>query len=290
MAYEPFNLRDDKCGYTKLSELRMSARLLNKTNLQALALPNVNTRPVAGPCDYNISDDSRLQLLQQFEAVKDAERQRLSRELHDQIGQDLIALSLGIRSLKKEMLDAPDALAQLEQLQEMVSRLDQRVHDFAWELRPLILDDLGLVAAIDTLIEKWSVKNAVASDFQCSGIENLKLPINVENGLYRIVQEALTNISKHAEANSVTVTVQFQSGALLVVISDDGQGFDVAAIRKMARNGKSFGLLGMLERAELIGGALDISSTINYGTSIKVSIPLFSRKKGRYVQTTCLSC
>lgn len=268
----------------------MSASPVNKDNLYSLALREVVNEQISDTKNYLSMDSSPLRLLQHFESVREAERQRLSRELHDQIGQDLVALSLELRSLKQKVRDDSQAVLQLEQLQEMVSHLDRRIHDFAWELRPLILDDLGLKIALATLVEKWSLKNGVTASFHCSGVDPLELPVNVESGLYRIIQEALTNISKHAMANTVTVAIQLKSGLLSVVVRDDGRGFDVGIAGKLTSSSRSFGLLGMLERAEMIGGTLKISSEQDSGTTIKVSVPLFPRKKGRYVQTAHLSC
>lgn len=250
----------------------------------------VNIAEAGGSSNLGLIGLSRLQLLQRLEAEREAERQRLSRELHDQIGQDLVALSLELHSLKKKVIFNHKAYEQLEQVQEIVAHLDQRVHDFAWELRPVILDDLGLQVALLTLVEKWSVKSDIRIAFQAKGIDKLKLPPNVESGIYRIVQEGLTNISKHSNASSVKVTIRFQSSLLTVVISDDGQGFDVVAARSNGSDRRSFGLIGMLERVELIGGILDISSKNNCGTKIRVSVPLFPRKKDRYVKATHLSC
>ncbi|MDX2044283.1 MAG: sensor histidine kinase [Acidobacteriota bacterium] len=238
----------------------------------------------------NVVEMSSLQLLQRFEAVREAERKRLSRELHDQVGQDLVALSLELRSLKKKVALDSEAADQLEQAEEIVSLLDQRIHDFAWQLRPLILDDLGFQVALLSLIEKWSAKSGIKVAFQCLERNQLKLPSDVESGLYRIVQESLINISKHSNASSVNVVIKFQSNLLTMVIKDNGRGFDLASVSDKVATGGSFGLLGMLERAELIGGVLDISSKSNYGTTIKVSVPLYPRKKGRYVKTTHLPC
>lgn len=250
----------------------------------------VNIAETGESSNPNLTDLSRLRLLQRVEAVREAERQRLSRELHDQIGQDLVALSLELRSLKKKVEPDSEASEQLEQVEEIVALLDQRVRDFAWELRPLILNDLGLQVALLALIEKWSIKNEIKVAFHCIGLDKLKLPADVENGIYRIVQEGLTNTAKHSNASSVKVTIRFQSNLLTVIVSDDGQGFDVIGANNKVSDGRSFGLLGMLERAELIGGILDISSEDNCGTTIKVSVPFFPRKKGRYVKTTHLSC
>lgn len=269
----------------------MSIRLLNKSVLCPSPLHKVGRmESPAKVLNSNAVEMSSLQLLQRLEAVREAERKRLSRELHDQVGQDLVALSLELRSLKKKVALDSEAAGQLKQAEEIVSLLDQRIHDFAWQLRPLILDDLGLQVALLALIEKWSAKSGIKVAFQCLEGDKLGLPSDVENGLYRIVQESLTNISKHSNANSVNVVIKLQSSLLTMVIEDNGRGFDLASVRDKAANGGRFGLLGMLERAELIGGALDISSKSNYGTTIKVTVPFSTRKKGRYVKTTHLPC
>lgn len=229
-------------------------------------------------------------MLKQLEAVRENERLRVSRDLHDRVGQDLVVLSLELQSLKRKVGCNSEVTDQLRQIQEIVTKLDKCIHDFAWELRPQILDDLGLQAALTTLFEKWAVSNSIEVLYQFPGIDKLELPSDIETGLYSIVQESLNNISKHSSASLVSVAIKFEAGLLVMVIQDNGRGFDAVSDYKKFRQQDSLGLVGMHERAEMIGGILDISSKQNYGTTVKISLPVFSGKKGRYAKVARLSC
>jgi len=253
--------------------------LLEKTKDSSL-LRKVQVGEPSGQYLPNVADLSSMQLQRQFEIVREAERTRLSRELHDQIGQDLVAISLGLVSLKKKIDIESEAFSQLRQVQDIVAHLDQRIHDFAWELRPLILDDLGLRVALITLIERWAKRNHIKATFHSIDLERLGLSGDMECGIYRIVQEGLTNIAKHSKASSVSVTVKFQSDVLLITIIDNGQGFDFRAVRNNFCNEQKFGILGMSERAELMGGTITIESKKDCGATIKISIPVTPKKSG----------
>lgn len=267
----------------------MSVGLFLEKTKDSPLLRNVQVGEPSGPLISSMADLGSTQLHRQFEAVREAERKRLSRELHDQIGQDLVAISLGLLSLKKKIEIESEAFTQLRQVQEIVAHLDQRIHDFAWELRPLILDELGLRAALLTLIEQWARRNQIKAAFHSINLDRLGLTEDVECGIYRIVQESLTNIAKHSKANLVSVTVKLRSGLLFITIKDNGQGFDFIAIQNSLGNTQNFGILGMSERAELMGGAINIESKKDYGTTIIISIPVTSRKTGN-AKTSHFSC
>ncbi|MBL8190948.1 MAG: sensor histidine kinase [Acidobacteria bacterium] len=267
----------------------MSVGLLLEKTKDSSHLRKVQAGESTGPLISNVSDLGSVQLHRQFEAVREAERKRLSRELHDQIGQDLVAISLGLLSLKKKIEIESEAFTQLGQVQEIVAHLDQRIHDFAWELRPLILDDLGLRAALVTLIEQWAKRNHIKATFHSINLDRLNLAQDIKCGIYRILQESLTNIAKHSRANLVSVTIKFRSGLLLITIKDNGQGFDIAAVQNSLSNTQKFGILGMFERAELMGGTINIESKRDSGTTIKISIPVTAKKAGN-AKTSHLSC
>lgn len=262
--------------------------LLGKTKDSPL-LHKVQAGEATSPLISNVAELGSMQLHRQFEAVREAERKRLSRELHDQIGQDLVAISLGLLSLKKKIEIESEAFTQLNQVQEIVAHLDQRIHDFAWELRPLFLDDLGLRVALLTLIEQWAKRNRIKATFHSINLDRLNLTEDIECGIYRIVQESLTNIAKHSRANSVNVTIKLRSGLLHIKIKDNGQGFDFTAVQNSLNGFRKFGILGMSERADLMGGVINIESIKDCGTTIKISIPVTSKKTGN-VKTPHFSC
>ena len=136
------------------------------------------------------------------------------------------------------------------------------------QLRPAVLDDLGLKAAVEHLLGEWQNRHRVATDV-CFHLGDIRLPDYMETAVYRVIQEALTNIAKHAQASSVSVLVERRNSDVVTIIEDNGQGFDA----KNAPNSGCLGLLSMQERAELLGGTLVVESAPEYGTSIFVTIP-----------------
>ena len=218
------------------------------------------------------SEAARLQLLHRLVTAQEEERHRISRELHDQTGQQLTALLLGLKTLNNSSGNGSSSLHKgLLQLQKLTERLVDEAHHLAWELRPAALDDLGLETALSNYVEKWSERNSIALDFH-SGLDKLRLPAPVETAVFRIVQEALTNVLKHAQANRVSVMLEYRNDELLVIVEDNGCGFkpDVPLTEK-ERCG--LGLVGIHERVALVGGKLNIESEPGSGTTLVIRIP-----------------
>lgn len=216
---------------------------------------------------------SRLQWTLELNSAVELERKRLARELHDQVGQDLAALSLGFSSLEKKLSGMTDLKSHLENLQIAIVRLDQHIHDIASELRPLILDDLGLKEALLGLLEKLSASVSVKTNLQAIEIGSFKLSKFAETELYRIIQEAVTNIIKHARAKNVMVKVLKLEKALIINVEDDGCGFDISALNDGSKK-KCFGILGIQERVALLSGELNIITSLGNGTTLKISLPV----------------
>jgi signal transduction histidine kinase len=213
------------------------------------------------------SEAARLELLRRLVTAQEEERRRISRELHDQTGQHLAALLLGLKTLNSSRDSESTALHKsLFQLQKLTERLVEDAHHLAWELRPAALDDLGLETAISNYVEKWSERNSIPLDFH-SGLNKLRLPPPIETAVFRIVQEALTNVLKHAEATRVSVMLEYRYDELLVIVEDNGRGFQP----EVERNG--LGLIGMNERVALVGGKLNIESAPGLGTTLATRIP-----------------
>ncbi len=208
------------------------------------------------------------QLLEGIILAQEDERRRIARELHDSTSQSLSSLIIGLKNLE-DCCDNPEIGPQIEQLRGETSRTLEEVHSMAIQLRPAVLDDLGLEAALLRLIEEWQNRLAVNADLLVH-IGEGRLPGDVETTLYRIIQEALTNIAKHAEAKSVSILVERRNGDIVAIIEDDGVGFDH---EKSTRIGQ-LGLLGMQERAGLLHGKLTIESREEQGTSIFITIPV----------------
>jgi signal transduction histidine kinase len=201
--------------------------------------------------------------LRRIVAAQELERQRLARELHDETGQALTSILLGLRQL--DGAGSPEAVAALREL--VVATL-RDVRRLAVELRPKVLDDFGLVPALERLTHGFAEQTGIAVDLEAGGITE-RLPVEVETAIYRIVQEALTNVVKHAQASSISVVLTRSDGRIKAVIEDDGTGFEPEA-----RSGDGVGLVGMRERIELLDGSLAVESSPRSGTTVAVEVPV----------------
>jgi PAS domain S-box-containing protein len=225
--------------------------------------------------------EARKQLLQQIVTAQEDERRRISRELHDQMGQHLTAILLLVNSLKLSPQLETETNSRFEQLEEVAHQISREVDTLAWELRPTVLDDLGLQAALGNYVEKWSKRSGVSVDFHSIGLADRRLPPQIETAIYRIAQEALTNIIKHAQATNVGVILDRRDNQVSVIIEDNGCGFDVEAMLTAPTEERRMGVLGMQERTLLVGGTLNIESTPGVGTTIFVRIPLEQAMNGK---------
>jgi signal transduction histidine kinase len=195
---------------------------------------------------------------------QEMERRRLARELHDETGQALTSVLLGLKAVETAE-DVPAALADLREL--VVSTL-QEVRRLAVELRPTALDDFGLVTAVERLVETFTAATGIDVQLE-SGLGEERLPSEVETTLYRVVQEALTNISKHAAASKVSILLVRRESSVTAVIEDDGRGFtNVDELRG------GIGLAGMRERLALLDGRLTIESPRGAGSTLVAEVPL----------------
>jgi two-component system, NarL family, sensor histidine kinase DevS len=200
-------------------------------------------------------------------AAQELERKRLARELHDETGQALTSILLGLKPLERALAgdEGRDAMTAVREL--VVSTL-RDVRRLAVELRPSALDDFGLVPALERLIETFREQTGIQVDLE-SRLGEKRLPSAVETALYRIVQEALTNIVKHSGARRVSVVLTDKDGSVNALVEDDGRGFDPSAARD-----EGLGLVGMRERLALVGGRLRIESGAGKGTTLVAEVPL----------------
>jgi signal transduction histidine kinase len=217
----------------------------------------------------------RGQLLRQAIAAQEEERKRIARELHDQIGQALASILVWLRALEANgsggLLAHPD---RLQELKAIVAETLDGVRDLALELRPSVLDDLGLVPALQRYARTCQDRHGLAIDLQTVGLEGVRLPPPVETALYRIVQEALTNAAQHACAHRVSLLLEVRAGAVVAIVEDDGCGFEVDRLMHGPVDERWLGLSGMRERARLLGGRLSIESALGEGTTVFVEVPL----------------
>jgi two-component system sensor histidine kinase UhpB len=237
----------------------------------------------------------RLQdLSDQVLMAQEDERRRLARELHDQTGQELSTLLLSLRLFRdaaaRPKPDLPALRAQAAELAELARSTLDGVRTLALELRPRMLDDLGLATALRAYVDEWSARAGVEVAFQAD-LEGTPLPSTTEIAVYRMVQEALVNIAKHAGATHVDVTLEVRDGTLDVTVRDNGRGMDLPTGSPVGMNGTShaassrldemsgglsagLGLFGAQERISLVGGRFFLESYPNAGTTVRGVIPL----------------
>jgi PAS domain S-box-containing protein len=203
--------------------------------------------------------------------AQEAERHALARELHDELGQVLTAIRLNLESAR-----SADASVRAQHITECIALVDQAMNQtrrLALDLRPAILDDLGLVAALRSLLKRQSEHGGFEGRFSVAEL-NGRLSAALETCSFRLVQEALTNVARHAGAKTVDVELGAADGELRIQVRDDGKGFDVARARLAAARGASLGLLSMQERVALCGGRIEIQSAPGKGTSLDAHLPL----------------
>ena len=218
---------------------------------------------VAVELSHRVARDAVRRVVQ----AQELERRRLARELHDETGQALTSILLGLKPLEEALAEHP-ARAALSELREQVVTALQDVRRLAVELRPAVLDDFGLGPALERLVDAFAEQSDVRVDFH-SALGETRLPSEVETALYRVVQESLTNIVKHANARNISVSLARRESTVAAVIEDDGAGFDQRAVRE-----DGVGLLGMRERLALLDGRLEIESRPGAGTTVVAEVPL----------------
>ncbi|MBC8029051.1 MAG: sensor histidine kinase [Pyrinomonadaceae bacterium] len=259
----------------KQAEIALQAAyddLERRVDERTLELSRVNKDLRSEIIEHKESEIARVQLTRRLVTAQEEERRRISRELHDQTAQHLAALLLGLKTLNKSESNGRKSLQKsLFQLQELTELLVEETHHLAWELRPAALDDLGLEMAISNYVEKWSERSAITLDFH-SSLDERRLAPPVETAVYRIVQEALTNVVKHAQANRVSVMLEYRFDELLVIVEDNGRGFH-PEVTLTAKEGGGLGLLGIQERAALVGGRVQVESKPGSGVTVAIRIP-----------------
>jgi signal transduction histidine kinase len=196
---------------------------------------------------------------------QEQERGSLARELHDQLGQSLVAVSLNLEAIKGEL--SPASSARVPESMRAIEKMIEQVQTLAFELRPSTLDEFGLVEALRLLVARHGERARVRASFTATPTD-ARAPVEIETACFRIVQEALSNVARHARARHVEVTLTAQDIALEVTVRDDGVGFNVE------RRRTGLGLVGMGERAESAGGRLDIESAPGAGTTVRARFPL----------------
>lgn len=209
--------------------------------------------------------------------AQEAERQHIARELHDEIGQVLTAVKINLQSIQRLGPDS-DWMPPLDESIGIVDEALGRVRELSIELRPSLLDDLGLSAALRWYVDRYAQRTGIRAEVMNGFEEEGRLPREVETACFRIAQEALTNVVRHARANSVSVKLECLREKLVLTISDDGIGFDVEGLFSNASTMAALGLRGMEERALAVRGKIEIESALQNGTRVRASFP-FKRRK-----------
>ncbi len=210
--------------------------------------------------------------------VQEEERHRISRELHDQTAQRLVALAVDLKQLELQLAAGQSPGERVRALRQAVEQLQQQVRHVAWDLRTPEFEEGDLAAALREYVEDWSARTQVPAQCECRGTDGRRLPPLVVSALYRVAQQALANVEQHARARHVSVLLERDPGQVRLTVEDDGRGFDVEAVPRSAAAAR-LGLLGMKERVALAGGTFLIESSPGSGTTILVRIPIPTEAK-----------
>jgi len=243
--------------------------VLRKRNLELVELHQQRERARQ---DLDDAYQRLRRLTRRLEAAKEDERKRIARELHDELGPTLTAVIINLQLLSTQR--KPELLARrFEETVDLVDRMIQRIREISLDLRPPLIDELGLVPALSGYLESMSERTGIRIALR--GDKELgPLPAHVPITVFRVIQEAVTNVIRHAGSCRVEVAVRRNGSGIDVSVEDDGKGFDVAATMEHAATGKAIGLLGMQERVGMVGGEIEIHSTRGAGTRIRVRLPL----------------
>lgn len=208
-------------------------------------------------------------LFKQLVTIQEEERRRIARDIHDQLGQQMTALRLNLEAMWLEAGAHPPLAEQVAKAGQLAEELDHSIDVLTWQLRPATLDHLGLPDALGHLVSSWSDRFQVAADYDTVGVAELRLASDAESNLYRLAQEALHNVYKHADASQVRVSLTNRDGRLLLMIADDGRGFDLS---KLSPAAAGLGLVNMRERAALAGGEFRLDTSPGRGTTVSVTL------------------
>jgi PAS domain S-box-containing protein len=214
------------------------------------------------------AEDARLRLLRRLVAAEEDERRRIARDLHDDLGQRLTTLRLALEALGADTHDGTDLSEGLGRALGLLAQIDQGLDFLAWDLRPAALDELGLAKVLENYVQEWSKHTGVRAVFHWGAPEAERFAPEVESSVYRIAQEALNNVAKHAHAQSVNVLLEQRGDAIVLIVEDDGTG-----LRGHPAGARMNGLTGMKERAAAVGGTLELEPTPEGGTTVLAYIP-----------------
>ncbi len=267
----PLRVRDEIIGYLTLDSQDPNAY----SDAQAALAQAFGNKAAIAIQKAQLFEDVRTgqeqlrSLSRRLVELQETERRQIARELHDEVGQALTGLMVGLRLVARDAEQVDVVRERITKLEGTTDTVFENLHRLAMNLRPASLDHLGLVAALRQYIEDFKSRFPLSAQFEVIGLDERRLPSTVETNIYRIVQEALTNAIRHAQATYVDVVLKRDKAKMIVIIEDNGIGFEVDAAGEKTR----LGLVGMRERAEMLGGRLVIESTVGVGTTIFVEVP-----------------
>jgi two-component system, chemotaxis family, sensor kinase Cph1 len=218
------------------------------------------------------ANEERTQLLHQIVTTQEAERTRIARELHDRLGQYLTALLLGLDAIQPACAEHPAARQRLAALKDLTGQLGKDFSRMAWELRPMALDELGLRNAIKYYLEEWADRSGLRIDLEIT-LGDRRLPPDAETALFRVLQEAITNVLKYSGADRIGVILESIDGEVRLIVEDNGRGFDSEST-VVSLDTTHLGLLGVRERLALVNGRLEVESAPDSGTTVYACVPI----------------
>ena len=219
------------------------------------------------------ADAAREALRRELLNAQEEERRRIARELHDQMGQNLTALNLGLKSLRDSDPSATN-LSRVRPLQELAAQTARDLHRVALELRPATLDDLGLVKAVRTLVEAWADRCRIEADLATEAYDPAGVSSEIETTLYRIIQEALNNVAKHSGASRISLVLRRTADQAQAIIEDNGRGFETTRALERPDGHGRLGLVGIQERLAGMNGSLHLESAPGQGATLIVRVPI----------------
>jgi PAS domain S-box-containing protein len=234
----------------------------------------------------NITEQRRAEehiniLTQELMRNQESERQRISRDLHDQVAQDLSVIKIGLETLfDHEPATSPEIRRRVSEMSSTLQESIKAVRDVSYDLRPPALDEMGLIETLVQYCNNFTEDNGIKVDFCSAGMKNLKLDFDTEINLYRLIQEGLTNIKKHADADHVTIRLVAAFPDIILRIKDNGKGFDVQKRMAMLTNEKRMGIHSMVQRTKLLHGKMEIQSKPMQGTKISIRLPYKDKNSG----------
>jgi len=263
-------VHNDEIGYLSqsfnnmINTVQIAAKALRQANI---SLEQKVTEQQQLLEELHFAHEQLQSVSRHFVETQEKERHRLAGELHDEIGQALTGIKLMLEMANK----SPNPSASLDEAKTQLMDLIHRVNDISLNLRPVMLDEFGLLPALLFLFDNYTRQTGIEVYFQQNGLEENRFPSEIETAVYRIIQEALTNVARHAQVKEVSVHILIDSYHLMLEVEDHGTGFEMQSAGKC---GFSYGLAGMAERASLLGGKMTIESSPDAGTFILANIPL----------------